>query len=194
MARRAVLAGATSVDVGKCMTAQTVTRRALERLRGVTLRAGWQYVQAQQRVVSQVVVKADTLAPLGGAMALVAGRPELAGMRVHLPVAVRAGLARRLPLDVCGVAGMAAQGSVPGIEGDAGACRVIVGLYLPAVVAVALAAVEAEPTGVRVVGAVTTLAVTRKVVLEAATLVAGSAGDHHVPPEQRESGLGVVEA
>ena len=83
MAGSAVLAESAFVHIAALVTAEAILRCTLERLRAMTLRAGHEHMHAEQRIVGEIMVEADVLAPRIGAMARIAARLQRAAMRVR---------------------------------------------------------------------------------------------------------------
>src|SRR4029077_9545479 len=149
-------------------------------------------VQADQRKLREVVIKAHAGAPAHRRVALIAFLAEMARVHVVRPVAAHALGGQLLGGDARGMAAMARDLLVAADEGPGGVARVIEARGLPLLAAVTGAAVLAEPQGMRVLRLVTAEALARQLVLEIARAVAVVAGDAVMHALEREAGLLLV--
>ena len=147
MAGVALLAQPTLVHILLRVTIIAFARATVESLRAMALRATDHHMQAQQREFRQVMIEADFALPMILAVATVATGAELGTVRIGGTMTGKA-LGTELLLRHFGrVAGMATQFRVRPRQGKFGLRGMIVVHGLPVFIAVAVIALQAQPTG-----------------------------------------------
>jgi hypothetical protein len=148
MARSASLTQLTFVDIFICVAAVAVIGCLVEVLIRVALSACDGHVEPEEGVCREIVIEVD-LTPLRGRVASLASLAERAAVRVIGTMTAYTGLTKLLLLHNTRMACVAVQACMRLFEWEK--LFVVVRGDSPQIVAVALAARRAQPTGVTVV-------------------------------------------
>ena len=189
MARSTALTQLTFVDVFICVAAVAVIGGFLEVLIRVALSACDGDMEPEEGVRREIVIEVD-FTPLGGRVTLLASLAERAAVRVVGTMAAYTALTELLLLHNTRMACVTVQACMGPYEWEE--LFVVVRGDSPQIVAVAVAARRAQPTGVTVVRLVAAGAVFWDRVVEIAAAMTVGAADVRVMAEQREARLACV--
>lgn len=189
MARLALLAQAALVNVVLRVTLHTFQGRFVERQCRMALRATDDAMQTEQRIFGQIVIEDDAGGPGALAVAGFTTARELPAMRVVTAMAARAVLRQRLLRNDRAMAGITVDLRVCPGQREFGLAPVVIGHRLPLLIVMAVIALHTEPSGMRVIGRMATIAVLGNLVLVIPTAMAGHAVDIGVHTQQGIAGF-----
>jgi hypothetical protein len=185
----ALVAETSLVNVFMRMTLAAGRGRTVEGQRCMALGAAHDSMQTEQRKIGQVMIEDEAGAPILLAVALIAGFPQLAAMRVLAAMAAGAIFGQLLRGDDGGVAGVAVDLGMSTDEREIVPRGMIVVRQVPTFIVMTAVALCAEAGGMRVIGFVAPVAVLGNLVLVVTAAMAGDAIDAIVHTEQLVAGL-----
>lgn len=154
------------VFVGCLVAVVAVRLRALVGARQVTLFAGYDHMQTDQRKVAQIVVERDVDLPAIDEVAVHAIRSELSAMHILRSMAAHAIRGEFLRGELCGVAAVAGDLRVPARERPLAVVSVIKASGLPLLRVVTARAIGAQASGMVVPRPVAPMAILRQLIIE----------------------------